>query len=80
MKTRNILFPVLDITAGIVEMERYSLTKQIDLTGQIFGHLEVIEYAGSDNGALWRCRCDCGNEIIVKGTRLRCGNKKIMRM
>lgn len=39
--------------------------KLIDLTGQRFGRLTVIERAeNSPNGAAkWVCRCDCG---IVK--------------
>ena len=47
--------------------------KLIDLTGQRFGRLVVLERAGSDNNknALWRCRCDCGNATITSGKRLR---------
>ena len=35
-----------------------------DLTGQRFGKLTVIKYAGQakDNHALWLCQCDCGSE------------------
>ena len=51
-----------------------------DLTGQKFGKLTVISYAGSDrNRSSWLCECDCGNEIIVnqmelaKGDTLSCG-------
>ena len=47
----------------------------IDLTGQRFGHLVVIEYAGRNERreSLWRCLCDCGNESIVRGDVLRRG-------
>ena len=47
----------------------------IDLTGQRFGHLLVIEYAGRNERreSLWRCQCDCGNESIVRGDVLRRG-------
>jgi hypothetical protein len=47
-----------------------------DLTGQRFGRLVVIYFAGREsNGALeWRCRCDCGNETVVRGTRLKSGS------
>lgn len=32
--------------------------------GNKYGHLLVIERAGSDNRgeALWKCKCDCGNQ------------------
>lgn len=48
----------------------------IDLTGQRFGRLTVIERAATKPGytnASWRCRCDCGNETVVRGTSLRSG-------
>jgi hypothetical protein len=47
----------------------------IDLTGQRFGKLVVIEYAGRNERreSLWRCQCDCGNESIVRGDVLRRG-------
>ena len=53
--------------------------KMIDITGQKFGKLTVIENAGKLNGSRcysWKCRCDCGNECIVLGTMLRNGNTK----
>lgn len=50
------------------------MSAKIDLTGQRFGRLTVIEEAGRVNGTVtWRCRCDCGNESIVLGTNLRAG-------
>ena len=47
----------------------------IDLTGQRFGHLVVMEYAGRNERreSLWRCQCDCGNESVVRGDVLRRG-------
>lgn len=49
------------------------MRKKIDLTGQPFGRLVVIREAGRDKGGhvLWLCRCECGNEIIVRGDHLR---------
>ena len=43
-----------------------------DLTGKKYGRLTVIERAGStaQKKALWRCRCDCGNDVIVVGSHL----------
>ena len=47
--------------------------KREDLTGRRYGRLTVIERRGSDKQrrALWLCRCDCGNEIIVRGDSLK---------
>jgi len=49
-----------------------------DLTGQRFGKLLVTgrEGATPSGYALWRCRCDCGNEIVVESRRLRRGSVK----
>lgn len=48
----------------------------IDLTGQKFGRLTVIERTKNDpaRAPRWVCRCDCGNEKIVFGGHLRDGN------
>lgn len=53
------------------------MTKRIDMVGQRYGRLVVQAYAGRDehNGnALWRCVCDCGNELVTDGYRLRHGS------
>lgn len=52
----------------------------IDLTGQIFGQLTVLNQESSQktpNGSLktmWKCQCKCGNEVIVAGQSLRNSN------
>ena len=49
--------------------------KYIDLTGQKFGRLLVIEYAYTkDKRAYWKCKCDCGNEVIASSKLLRNGS------
>lgn len=50
--------------------------KKLDLVGQRFGLLVVIEEAGRDKhgNVLWLCRCDCGDEVIVKCGHLRQGH------
>lgn len=50
--------------------------KRIDLTGQRFGRLVAKEYVGkSENGcSLWKCMCDCGEEITARTANLRNGN------
>jgi hypothetical protein len=47
----------------------------IDLTGEKFGRLTVLAYAGKtkDRKSLWQCRCECGNEATTTGKRLRKG-------
>lgn len=52
-------------------------TKTISLLGQRFGSLVITAYAGSrKNRAVWRCRCDCGQEAEYAGATLRKGNAK----
>lgn len=50
-------------------------TNFIDLTGQQFGRLLVLGYAGSNKqgAATWRCKCECGNVKVVTGSELRRG-------
>lgn len=51
--------------------------KVIDLIGQKFGRLTVIEYRGVRNTfARWLCQCDCGNRVEVVGISLRTGNTR----
>lgn len=42
----------------------------IDLTGKKFGYLTVEGYSG---GQKWRCTCECGKKVEVKGRKLRDG-------
>ncbi|MBQ6906195.1 MAG: hypothetical protein IJN75_04165 [Clostridia bacterium] len=50
--------------------------KLIDLTGQRFGRLIVVNLAGRDNfrQAVWNCVCDCGNTTQVRSNNLRNGS------
>lgn len=59
--------------------------KAPDLTGKTFGELTVLERFPSRGGrACWKCRCSCGNTVVVTGRDLRggyrthCGCKKIL--
>lgn len=53
----------------------------IDLTGQKFGRLRVIQYAGKNKRGtrVWLCECDCGNTTsvvtgsLVNGDTQSCG-------
>lgn len=50
----------------------------VDLIGQKFGRLTVIERKGSNlkREAEWNCKCDCGRSVIVVGTKLKDGRVK----
>lgn len=54
------------------------MRRLIDLTGQRFGRLTVIErVSNSSRGEpRWMCRCDCGKQRIVYGQNLRAGYVK----
>lgn len=54
------------------------MNKYIDLKGQKFGKLTVIErtYNSKHKAAQWRCKCECGNEVIVSSNNLRTGHTK----
>ena len=49
--------------------------QRIDMAGKRQGKLTVIKFAGINaNGeATWFCKCDCGNELVVRGSHLRQG-------
>ena len=50
------------------------MRKLVDLTGQRFGRLTVIERTASTNkNAKWLCRCDDGNYVSVFGMDLKSG-------
>ena len=60
-----------------------SKTRLIDLTGQRFVRLLVLErtgpYKGSDGSGrspIWKCTCDCGEVVEVIGRNLRYGSTK----
>lgn len=49
------------------------MAEKIDMTGRPIGRLLVLEECGryANGEVLWRCRCECGNEVIVSGSNLR---------
>lgn len=51
------------------------MSKVIDMTGQIYGKLTVLERAENDKfgKAQWLCQCECGNKKIINGASLRKG-------
>ena len=52
------------------------MTKVVDLTDNVYGHLTVLKHVGSDasRSALWLCRCMCGGEKELSARRLVHGN------
>ena len=48
-----------------------------DLNGKTFGEWTVIEFSHlSSHGAMWRCRCSCGNIKAVRSALLTSGDTK----
>ena len=51
----------------------------IDLTGQKFNKLTVLskdEEKNTNKRIYWKCKCDCGNEILVSADKLKSGHTK----
>ena len=46
-----------------------------DLTGMKFGRLTVVERSSNDKQGKtqWLCKCECGNEKVIRGSHLRSG-------
>ena len=53
-----------------------ALGNHLDITNQRFGRLVALHPAGSRDGVLWLCQCDCGNTQIASAARLRYGAVK----
>lgn len=53
------------------------MSKFIDLTGQRFGKLVVLERLANykRKQTYYKCKCDCGNEVITNSSKLRDGKK-----
>lgn len=48
-----------------------------DISGMTFSYWTVVARAGyKRNGAAWLCRCECGTEKIMQGSRLILGESK----
>lgn len=50
----------------------------IDITGQKFNRLLVLEFIGTrtPKGAFWKCKCDCGNVVEIRGGNLKNNHTK----
>lgn len=62
--------------------EAHKNTKLQDITGQRFGSLVVLERAenqvlpSGQSQTMWKCKCDCGSIVVVRGTHLKDGFTK----
>ena len=75
---------------GLLLGRRYwsRTSKTLDLVGQRFGRLSVmnVEPRTGSGRAYLRCQCDCGNQIVVRSDGLRrgdnvsCGCKKVNQL
>lgn len=53
------------------------MSQRIDITGKKYGRLLVIGHYHSDmKKSYWKCKCECGNEIICIGDNLKNGHTK----
>ena len=54
------------------------MTKLIDMKGRVFGRITVIERSlfREKREAVWKCRCECGKLVFVRGSHLRDGSTK----
>lgn len=57
------------------QQEVVNMVMPLDLTGARQGRLVALQRVGSDKKgqATWLCKCDCGNEHVVVGTKLKNG-------
>jgi hypothetical protein len=60
------------------KIQESNMGQVIDLTGNKFGRLTVIERdENKKSGRIcWKCKCDCGNETVVVGKNLQKGTTK----
>ena len=50
------------------------MAKFLDLTGRRFKHLVVLEQDPGHKRVCWKCKCDCGREVVVQSNNLMSGN------
>ena len=70
MQSCGKLFKLTKTKKGGVKMP-----KRLDLKGHKFNMLTVLEFYDVQNGmSRWKCKCDCGKEIVAYGRNLKSGN------
>lgn len=64
-------------SCGCLRKEILSEKKTIDLSGQKFGKLNVLNKSNVKNNSnrdvYWDCLCECGNKVAINGNHLRRG-------
>lgn len=57
---------------------RKRIENVVDIEGKRYGRLVVEKFLRTEPelGAIWECKCDCGNTIEISGKRLRRGQTK----
>lgn len=64
-------------SCGCLQKEIVSKFSRLDLIGQKFRRLKVLEFVYTKNKrAYWKCLCDCGNISIISTNDLRSSNTK----
>ncbi len=60
------------------KLKKYNSSKLKDLTGKTFGKWTVLshDYANTHRVHYWKCQCECGNIVSVKGSSLTRGESK----
>ena len=60
-------------SCGCLSKERHQ--SNMLLTGAVYGELTITGFAGPDEQgkSTYRCRCNCGNETVTRGTNLKNG-------
>lgn len=70
------------LSGNVKSCGRFPMRQPDDLVGKRFGLLTVLELTDarkSNGSAVWKCRCECGNELNVaggnmkRGTTISCG-------
>lgn len=61
-----------------ISKTKISQGRYIDLEGQKFGRLTVLSKGtrDKDQSFKWLCRCECGNEKLIRGDQLKKGTTK----
>lgn len=75
MVTGTNLKKGISTSCGCYRKERSKNSTSLKLEGMKFGKLTVLEKINKTKGSsIFRCICDCGNYVNVKGTHLKNGN------
>ena len=60
-----------DLTHNVTTSCGCKTIRYKDRTGEKYGELTLVEYAGNRQ---WKCKCSCGNEVVVQIQNLLSGH------